>query len=183
MKHNWTLREGLEMGDLGHNLVSKLIEIDRFKSKIGRDEDVVVVNFLVNGKEPATDLMSFVEKGYDFILDAEASPGENEDGQYEVFVEIERSEEIGEQIQKLISDVCNLTENDAEEWKFTYRNGDDAQALSEIVNVVPLTTEQYLEAYADDEIDNLKSIAGLPIKSKAPKTDDLDEVRRQAGII
>ena len=52
-----TLREGLEINDLNRNLVEKTIQIDRFKSKVGRDEDVCVMNFLVNGKECANDLM------------------------------------------------------------------------------------------------------------------------------
>jgi hypothetical protein len=35
------------------------------------------------------DLVEFIEKGYKFILDADMSAGEENDGQYQVFVEME----------------------------------------------------------------------------------------------
>jgi len=69
------LRENLEMGDLAR-LVHNELHIDEYKSKMGTDADVCVISFKVAGKEPSADLVSFIEKGYDFVLDADVSSGE-----------------------------------------------------------------------------------------------------------
>ena len=78
--------EGLEHGDL-KRLVHPDVHVDEFKSKMGDDADIVVVSFKVASKEPALDLVNFIEKGYDFVLDADLSSGELDDGEYLVFVE------------------------------------------------------------------------------------------------
>jgi hypothetical protein len=75
------LSEGLRSGDL-ENYVSELFTVDRYSSKMGEDSDIVVLGFRVREKHPAIDLMEFIEKGYDFILDADMSAGEENDGQY-----------------------------------------------------------------------------------------------------
>ena len=38
---------------------------------MGTDENIVVATIKVLGKEPAKDLENFIEKGYDWIIDAE----------------------------------------------------------------------------------------------------------------
>lgn len=184
--HKPFLREGLERGDLNRGLVEKTVQVDRFKSKIGRDEDVVVANFLVNDKQAARDLMGFMERGYDFVIDSDLSPGENNDGQYEVFVEFDRNENVLENLVKIIQDVCNLTENQDEDWTFTYRNQFEnvmPLTVEALASVVPTDPSVYLERYQDKEIDKIKDLAGIPTKSKAPKTEDLNTLRSQAGII
>ena len=82
-KHN--LSEGLRSGDL-KELVSDLFTVDQYRSKMGEDRDIVVLGFHVRDKNPAADLMEFIERGYTYILDADMSTGEESDGQYQVFV-------------------------------------------------------------------------------------------------
>ena len=81
--------EGLLAGDL-KMLVDNIFEVDSYSSKMGEDKDIVVLAFTVGSQKPADDLVEFMESGYDFVLDADASPGELSDGKYKVFVEIER---------------------------------------------------------------------------------------------
>ena len=109
--------EGLEQNDLAR-LVHPKLHIDEFKSKMGDDSDIIVLSFKVSGKEPATDLMNFVEKGYEFVLDSDVSAGELDDGEYLVFVEIERKPEAATEIVNLLNDILNLTDQDVNEWKF-----------------------------------------------------------------
>jgi hypothetical protein len=85
---------------------------------MGEDSNVAVVGFKVNDKHPAMDLMEFIEKGYDFVLDADISSGEGKDGKYQVFVEIERNKRIAEQISELLYGLKELTEVD--NFKFRY---------------------------------------------------------------
>ena len=65
MQNNEFLKENLEKGDL-KRLVNPEIHIDEYKSKMGDDADIVVLSPKVKGKEPSTDLVNFIEKGYDF---------------------------------------------------------------------------------------------------------------------
>jgi len=48
------ITESLRANDL-QNLVKKVFEIDSFKSKVGNDEDVVVLSFTVDQEDPAKD--------------------------------------------------------------------------------------------------------------------------------
>ena len=68
------LNESLRSGDL-KNYVSEIFTVDQYKSKMGEDSDVIVLGFHVREKEPAIDMMEFIEKGYNFILDADMSAG------------------------------------------------------------------------------------------------------------
>jgi hypothetical protein len=63
-----------------------MFEVDTFKSKMGEDRDVCVITFQVKDREPAKDLMEFIEKGYEFVLDSDVSSGENSKGEYAVFI-------------------------------------------------------------------------------------------------
>ena len=98
------LFEGLELGDLAR-LIHPELHVDEFKSKLGDDQDVIVLSFKVDTKEPANDLVAFIEKGYDWIIDADISSGEMDDGSYIVFVEMDRSEKAPEEIMDLMSDL------------------------------------------------------------------------------
>ena len=80
MHHN-NINEGLEQNDLKRLILPEL-HIDEYKSKMGKDEDVIVLSFKVSGREPAEDLVNFIEKGYEWILDADVSAGEMDDGDF-----------------------------------------------------------------------------------------------------
>ena len=43
-------------------------------------------------------LENFIEKGYPFVLDADVTSGEQSDGTYKVFVEIERNKDEVEKV-------------------------------------------------------------------------------------
>ena len=65
---------GLSHGDL-RMTIDETVEIDRYKAKMGTDEDVAVVNFTAENKDAGQDLVDFLESGYDWILDSAVSPG------------------------------------------------------------------------------------------------------------
>ena len=98
----------LSHGDL-HDLVDNVLEIDSYKSKMGSDADIVTLSFSTKTKESAVDLSSFLEKGYNFVLDSDSTPGEQSDGTYKVFVEIERDKSAVDNIMELANGVENLT--------------------------------------------------------------------------
>ena len=156
MSHNSNLFEGLEAGDLAR-LIHPELHVDEFKSKLGDDADVVVISFKVDSKEPANDLVAFVEKGYDWVVDADVSSGEMDDGSYIVFVELDRNEQLAENIVSLLEDMTNLTEQDLEDWRVRYYKSHKETQLSleSLQQLIPDTPEKYQSLYGQEAIDQL----------------------------
>ena len=142
MQHNQQLNEGLRSGDL-RNYVSEVFTVDRYSSKMGEDHDIVVLGFRVREKNPAIDMMEFIEKGYPFILDADISAGEENDGQYQVFVEIERTPGLTEQLKDLLGGIGQLC--DCRRWRFRYQKATESVEFNEdsVAKNIPLTKEDY----------------------------------------
>ena len=109
--------ESLRANDLRH-FIKNVFEVDSYKSKIGNDQDIVVLSFTVTEEDPAKDLENFIEMGYTFVLDADVSPGETDDGVYIVFVELERTKHVAEQIREILDGVAKIT--DVDEFRFRY---------------------------------------------------------------
>ena len=183
--HSNTLNENLEYGDL-KRLVHNELHVDEYKSKMGDDADVCVLSFKVSGKEPSTDLVNFLEKGYEFILDADVSSGEKEGGDYLVFVELDRTSELPAQIMRLLEDIKNLTEIPAHEWRFVYRKSDKEHDVTKeiLAKLIPLSPDAYNKKYQreQDELDAMKAIAGVKITTKAPKNEYTESLRIAAGL-
>lgn len=140
--HKRKLNEGLRSGDL-RDYISELFTVDQYRSKMGEDADVIVLGFKVKEKYPAIDLMEFIEKGYDFILDADMSTGEEQDGQYQVFVEIERTPKLQEQLTELLGGIGQLC--DCREWRFRYQKAPKSVEFSgdSILEHIPMTPQDY----------------------------------------
>ena len=186
--HNNQLNENLEEGDL-KRLVHDELHIDEYKSKMGDDADVCVISFKVAGKEPAIDLVSFIEKGYDWVLDADVSSGEKEGGDYLVFVEIDRTPNMPQQIYDMISDLVNLTEQDILDWRVLYfkSNKEHDLTVEALSQIMPLTPAKYRAKYEKDaeedrQLDQLKTAAGVDVTTTAPVNEFTESLRRAAGI-
>ena len=178
------LNEGLERNDL-KRLVYPELHVDEYKSKMGKDEDVIVLSFKVTGREPAEDLVNFVEKGYEWVLDADVSAGELDDGDFLVFVECDRVPEVADNIMSMMQDVMNLTDQDLDEWSIQVRSNPTQMELTadNIRNNVPLTSSSYLSRYSKKEIDEMRNAAGIPVTTQAPKNDHTQTLRSLAGIL
>jgi hypothetical protein len=167
------LNEGLTAGDL-RLLVNNIFEIDSYASKMGEDKDIVVLSFTVESKDPAQDLVTFLENGYDFVLDADHSPGELSDGKYKVFVEIERNKRVHEQILELLNGLNNLCEMDG--FKFRYHKSfhsldADANNLNE---TIPKTKEDYETTIQESHMNNFSNFFGRSyLESVSVDQDDL----------
>ena len=176
--------EGLEQGDL-RRLIHDELHIDEFKSKLGRDEDVIVTSFKLKGKEPTKDLMNFCEKGYTWVLDADVSSGEMDDGDFILFLECERNGHYPANLMQLMYDLMNLTEQDLGDWRFCYHKSRDEHELTaeNLEQLVPLSTSAYAKKFGKEDIDKLKAVAGVKVDTKAPKNEHTESLRRAAGII
>ncbi len=104
------------------------VSIDQFKSKLGKDENVVVVAIQVKDAEPAKDLSLFIEKGHD-VVDVDTSPGPDDEGYYKVFVEISRDQKLYTNIEKILNDV-KRADNSVDTIMFTSYNVKDPQPFN-----------------------------------------------------
>ena len=161
---------GLLKNDLAH-MVDNIIEIDSYKSKMGNDSDIVTLAFSIHGNEPAKDLENFIEKGYPFVLDADVTSGEQSDGTYKVFVEIERTKDIPMQIIEIADGVSKLS--DLEKMKFRYYKNFKSKDLDEEnLATIPVDKESYDIAVNETQYENYKNFF---TKSYAESIDMLGE--------
>lgn len=147
---------GLREGDL-KDLISPILEIDAYKSKMGNDSDIVVLSFELRDKAPAEDLVDFIEKGYAFVLDADLSTGEMKDGSYRVFVEIEREEGVPAQIFEIMDGINQLSGQS--DFKYRYYKGFDTSdfTIENLTKDIPLDNESYEKIVTESNMNNFKN--------------------------
>lgn len=153
------LKEGLRSGDL-KDMVSHRFTIDQYKSKMGLDDDIMVLAFKIKEKYPAMDAMEFCEKSFSYILDADISTGEEEDGHYCLFVELDRSPKAVDQIDEILKGLEKLC--GCESWRFKYFKDIDSHEFSKeaIKDFVPLTPDEYKEKVEENKMTEVSEILG-----------------------
>jgi hypothetical protein len=168
------LSEGLEIGDLEH-LVSNKLHFDEYDSKMGEPDDVITVSFKVRDEMPAKDLVSFIENGYDWVLDADISEGEIGEGERLVFVETQRRTGLFDKLLEMLEDLKHLTKIEPNDWKFRwYKQREDLPLTKEnIERMIPDSPHKYREflegfqqvmADKDDlgqELERLRQLSGI----------------------
>ena len=83
------LNESLDYMDM-KDQIGDTITVDEYSAKMGKDKDIVTITFTTHSKLAAEDLVTWFERGYDFVLDASVSEGELEPGKWLVFAELDR---------------------------------------------------------------------------------------------
>ena len=163
-------------------MLKPVIHIDEFTSKMGDDDDIIVVSFFVRDQQAAKDLMKWFEKGYDFIIDADRSPGEIKPNRYLVYVEIRRRSVAGAHVQQLLEDLSTLTEFDPEDWTMTYEGVSMPYSQEEFERVVPLSPKEYRKQHEGD-LNEWRVAAGLPTKAIYERDDAIKALQTAAGMI
>ena len=180
---NNQLFESLGFRDL-EGLLKPTIHVDEFSSKMGDDDDIIVISFFVRDQQAAKDLMMWFEKGYDFVLDADRSPGEIRPGRYLVYVEIRRRSTAGGNVEQLLDDLNTLTEfEDSSAWTMHYRDQEIPFTRDAFDSTVPLTPRAYRERYEKD-LNEVRVAAGLPVVTTYDRQDRaLQTIQSAAGIL
>lgn len=176
------LFESLEFKDL-EGMMKPTIHVDEFSSKMGDDDDIIVVSFFVRDEQAAKDLMNWFEKGYDFVLDADRSPGEIKPNRYLVYVEIRRRSNAGAHVEQLLHDLNTLTEYQPDEWIMHYRGKEIPFSRDAFDSTVPLTPRAYREKFEAD-LNEMRSAAGLSTRRIYDQKDPaLQAIQSAAGIL
>lgn len=174
------LSEGLQYRDLD-GMMKPTIHVDEFSSKMGDDEDIIVLSFFVRDKTAARDLVSWFEKGYDFVLDADRSPGELKPNRYLVYIEIRRRSSAPQNIQQLLDDLSTLTEFEPKDWMIHHNDRTFAWSEDAFAAAVPLTPDAYKKS-SDLDLNEWRAAAGLPEKNIYRIDRDLEKLQAAAGL-
>ena len=168
---------GLRLGDLKDN-VDHIFEIDSFKSKMGSDADIVTLSFSVKEKHAADDLMNFIEKGYPFVLDADATAGEQSDGTYKVFVEIERDRHISDNILEVVDGVGKLA--DLDKFKFRYYKNFRSKPVEKAVldSIIPQDARAYEQKVNESNLENYKNFFNNSYLEELDMHDDKLRIKK-----
>jgi hypothetical protein len=147
---------GLRHGDL-KDLVYDVFEIDSYASKMGEDKNIVTLSFSVKDRAPADDLVKFLEGGYSFILDSDVTAGEQADGTYKVFVELERDRQSNDNIMEIIDGVSKLTE--IEKFRFRYYKNFRSHntSIDSLNEFVPTDPDNYGIKVNESNLENYKN--------------------------
>jgi hypothetical protein len=175
------LNEGLEYKDMV-GMLKPTMHIDEFSSKMGDDDDVIVVSFFVRNKQAAQDLASWFEKGYDWVLDADVSPGEITPGRFLVYIELRRRSQARAHLAELVNDFNTLTEYKPQDWVMIYKGKETPFSQEEFDRVVPLSPKQYRRE-VDGDLNEIRAAAGIEPKQIYEREQDIRQLQAAAGQI
>lgn len=109
------INEGLEYGDM-KGLISTVVSIDKYKPKLGSEEETVVVALSIMYEEPANEFSRFIENSDLDHLDVDVSTAP-ENGSYIVFIEFLRDFHLYEKISSLLTMIDHIVDK-PEKWKY-----------------------------------------------------------------
>lgn len=165
------LKEGFDYRDLVGQ-VEPIVTVDEYAAKMGTDDEIVTLAFLIKSRLAAKDLVDWFERGYTWILDSKESDGEISTGKYLVFVEINRRTQVPDRICELIDDLETLTEIHRDEWEIVI-DGEEYPVEADVIKQhIILSPQKYREAYPEEE------------QEAEPDAQDaeLSEMRNRAGL-
>jgi hypothetical protein len=177
------LNESLDYLDM-ENQINDTITVDEYSAKMGKDKDIVTVTFTVNSKLAAEDLVSWLERGYDFVLDASVSEGEIKPGKYLVFVEMDRRSKVPERIISVLADLETLTGLKLNDWTVEVGGESvdaDEAALNNAIILNPNVYEE--EKSVDEDLNEFRQLAGLESKQEVYEEDEyIKNLKAMAGM-
>ncbi len=179
-QHPFLLSEALEYKDMV-GILKPTVHVDEFASKMGDDDDIIVVSFFVRNQQAARDLANWFEKGYDWVLDADVSPGEIRPGRYLVYIELRRRSTAGDKIATVIEDLGTLTEFRPEDWIMHYDGKEYPFSREEFDRRVPRTPKEYRKRKESD-LNEMRAAAGIDTKSIYEPDAKIRSLQSAAGI-
>jgi len=179
------LSESLNYLDM-ENQVIPIVSVDEYAAKMGTDKDIVTITFMVKSKLVAEDLVTWFERGYDYILDASISDGELEPNKWLVFVEMERRSWVARRLLGLLKELQTLTGMAPEEYTLNIDTEEypmELEIMKQKIILNPAKYEIEKEDIIDEELNEMRLQAGLDYKeSETPKDEYIKSLQATAGI-
>lgn len=171
------LNEGLDYRDLVGQVIPE-VTVDEYAAKMGSDDDIVTLSFMVKGEAVGNDLVDWLERGYSWILDAQTSEGEVTPGKWLVFVEMDRRSNVPERIIQIIEDLETLTDIELDEWTIIVDDEKLKPEVGTLKSKMILSPHLYREKHGseddeEDKINEMRNLSGLKSKKKSVEPDSL----------
>jgi hypothetical protein len=165
------LKEGFDYRDLVGQVEAE-VSIDEYSAKMGTDDEIITLAFIIKSRLAAKDLVDWFERGYSWILDAKESDGEVSTGKFLVFVEIERRTSVPDRICEMIDDLETLTEINRDDWKVIIDDEEYPAEPETLAQHMILSPKKYREAYPDESSED----------ETDAQDEELSEMRNRAGL-
>lgn len=176
------LLEGLDY----HAMVGQVdpkVSVDEYAAKMGKDSDIVTLAFKMNSKLAAQDLVGWLEKGYNFILDASVSEGEISPGKYLVFAEMNRRTSVPERIVEILTDMQTLTDIPVNDWTVSVDEEDydaNEEMLKQVIVMSPLEYKKTKEQ--EEELNEYRELSGLQTTKMYTEDEYIKNLKAMAGM-
>lgn len=176
------LNEGLDYHDM-KNMIEPIVSVDEYAARMGDDSEVVTLSFIVKNKAAAEDLVSWLELGYDYILDASVSEGELEPNKWLVFVEMKRRSNVPNKIIEILNDLETLTDLKLKDYEVKVDDHTHDANVDVLKQVIILSPGQYkIEKDNADELNEMRQIAGLSNKNIHNIDEEIRKYISNAGL-
>lgn len=176
------LNEGLDYHDM-KNMIEPIVSVDEYAARMGDDSEVVTLSFIVKNKAAAEDLVSWLELGYDYILDASVSEGELEPNKWLVFVEMKRRSNVPNKIIEILNDLETLTDLKLKDYEVKVDDHTHDANVDVLKQVIILSPGQYkIEKDSADELNEMRQIAGLSNKNIHNIDEEIRKYISNAGL-
>jgi hypothetical protein len=180
---NKIINEGLDYHDF-EGQIKPYVSIDEYSAKMGEDSEIVTLAFTVSSEQAGIDLSDWFEKGYDFVLDSQVSEGETNDGEFLVFVEMERRTKTPARIIELLDELETLTDLSLDDWTIMIDDTEHAADINILTKNIMLSPHEYRKKVEHEEdLNEMREIAGLSTKPIFKEHDtELKTFKNLAGL-
>ena len=175
------INEGFDYHDLVNQILPE-IQVDEYSAKMGDDDEIVTLSFTVKGRQVGEDLVDWLERGYDYVLDAQVSDGELSSGKYLVFVELNRRRSVPERICEIIEDMETLTDLPLKEWTIKVNDESYDADIEQLKSVIVLSPHQY-RIDNEEDLNEMRNLSGIESKKIFGEPDnELKNYLAKAGL-
>lgn len=161
--------------------IKPTLHIDEFSSKMGEDDEICVLSFYISDRNAAKDLVNWFEKGYDFVMDSDMSPGEIKPNRYLVYVEIKRRTNLPYHIADMLDDLNTLTEWNKDDWQCHHRDQIFDFDEKTFGHYVALSPKDYREQ-KEKGLNEMRQAAGMAVKDLFVRTAEMKDLQAKAGF-
>jgi hypothetical protein len=175
------LNESLDYHDMV-NQITPVVTVDEYSAKMGDDDEIVTLSFIVRGEQASNDLVDWFERGYDWILDAQVSDGEFSLGKYLVFVEIDRRLAVPKRIIELLEDLETLTDIPISDYTIKIEGEEYPAELDKLAKVIITSPHEYRQRKEKD-LNEMRELSGMePNKIFKEQDAEIKQFKAIAGL-
>lgn len=178
------VNESFEVGDL-QSVLQPTLTVDEYQSRSGRDDRMCVLTFKLTDPVAATDLVDFLQRGYEFIEDAESTQSSANQGHWLVFAEIRRLSTLYQNIAQILEDLQASSGIKPQHWRFRYMKKPQLLPFTaeHFAQTVPLTSRAYRQRQQQlAELDQLRKAAGLRRSGAVRGNSETQQLQILAGM-